>query len=302
MTAQWETLDELRATGASKDQLRAWRQARLLPRAIQKVGLGRGRGSESRYPIGTARIASRIQALLKQRRNLNYVGWELWRDGYPVVAFVQDALRGWIVGIEEQVGELRERFEAALDDQRLMDELKAPRGLGWIRLTLTPEHFPMLLHLAMDAFDGFAEGYWEPDELKAFQRLLGGIGKQLGFSAELTEELKADVRGMNESVAQTLPRMRRGVFALSRDDLIRLRAETAELEALWVARESVGEQGSERIDLARFLTLVLTEAGGISLLRLAQALAEAEGPEAVTVSFRNAIQVLSLSPEKKDGK
>jgi hypothetical protein len=160
----------------------------------------------------------------------------------------------------------------------------------------------MLLHLAMDAFDGFAEGYWEPDELKAFQRLLGGIGKQLGFSAELTEELKADVRGMNESVAQTLPRMRRGVFALSRDDLIRLRAETAELEALWVARESVGEQGSERIDLARFLTLVLTEAGGISLLRLAQALAEAEGPEAVTVSFRNAIQVLSLSPEKKDGK
>lgn len=67
----------------SSDQLRRWRLKGLLPHAKQ-VGLGRGAGSIVRYPIGTARQALEIHRLLGVKEKLDFVGWQLWMQGYGV--------------------------------------------------------------------------------------------------------------------------------------------------------------------------------------------------------------------------
>jgi len=74
---------EVARVSISPDQLRRWRQKGLLPRAKQ-VGLGRAAGSMVRYPIGTASRALEIHRLLGIKEKLDFVGWQLWMQGYDV--------------------------------------------------------------------------------------------------------------------------------------------------------------------------------------------------------------------------
>lgn len=66
----------------SKDTLAKWHRGGLIPQPIT-VSLGRGKGSESRYPIGTSALVDAIlRARMLGRRRLEDLAWELWWRGY----------------------------------------------------------------------------------------------------------------------------------------------------------------------------------------------------------------------------
>ncbi len=54
-----------------------------MPR-VNQVGRGRAAGSIIRYPSGTAALAIEIHRLLSVKKKLNFVGWQLWMQGYQV--------------------------------------------------------------------------------------------------------------------------------------------------------------------------------------------------------------------------
>ncbi|MBL0924299.1 MAG: hypothetical protein IBJ12_07515 [Sphingomonadaceae bacterium] len=89
MQEHWETWPEIQQTctlanvTVSKDQLERWRLKGLLPKVTQ-VGKGRGAGSETRYPIGTANQTVAIVELLSVKEKFNFVGWQLWLRGFTV--------------------------------------------------------------------------------------------------------------------------------------------------------------------------------------------------------------------------
>jgi hypothetical protein len=86
---RWETWLEIQRLCAlanvavSKDQLERWRLKGLLPK-VSQVGKGRGSGSETRYPIGTADQAIAIVELLAIREKFSFVGWQLWLRDFNV--------------------------------------------------------------------------------------------------------------------------------------------------------------------------------------------------------------------------
>lgn len=89
MQERWETWLEIQRLCAlanasvSKDQLERWRLKGLLPK-VSQVGKGRGAGSETHYPIGTANQAIAIVELLSVKEKLSFVGWQLWLRGFNV--------------------------------------------------------------------------------------------------------------------------------------------------------------------------------------------------------------------------
>lgn len=86
---QSETLSDLQAAFASAGvtfrpgKLERWRRDGLLP-PVEQEALGRGLGSRTRYPPGTARQAVEIERLFGIKRKLAFVGWELWWRGFEV--------------------------------------------------------------------------------------------------------------------------------------------------------------------------------------------------------------------------
>src|SRR5208282_3006868 len=67
----------------SRRQLAEWHRYGLI-RKPKQSRLGRGKGSESIYPRGTARQAMACAVLMARFTSKRRVGWELWVLGYPV--------------------------------------------------------------------------------------------------------------------------------------------------------------------------------------------------------------------------
>src|SRR2546426_7751138 len=75
---------ELRKAGfrVSADQLERWHKAGLLLRPTRRP-LGRGKGTESRYPPFVVLQAVTVALLRKRLRDLDLIGWYLWCCGFP---------------------------------------------------------------------------------------------------------------------------------------------------------------------------------------------------------------------------
>jgi hypothetical protein len=126
--SQEESVEELilRASDAgdevSKEQLRRWHRADLLPRPRQD---SRGRaGSEVFYPAGTADPLLALLALKRRYpKSLAKVGWGLWWLGFPVperlarefIVAVIERNRKFIGELVTPEGELTEKAELVLD-------------------------------------------------------------------------------------------------------------------------------------------------------------------------------------------
>ena len=65
------------------DQLERWRREGLLLRPRQ-VGHGRGKGSHSEVPQVSVAQAQAITYLYGRRRKRDWVGWQLWLNGFEV--------------------------------------------------------------------------------------------------------------------------------------------------------------------------------------------------------------------------
>lgn len=104
-----DLLAELEAHGChlTIHQLHRWRHELLLP-SPRRIGLGRGRGTRSFYPILALPQAASLALLLDQGFNLDDAGWGLWCVGYPVTEFARTLL---MRDLEEQVENLVEAWE-----------------------------------------------------------------------------------------------------------------------------------------------------------------------------------------------
>jgi hypothetical protein len=80
-------------------QLKRWRLAALLP-PIARRGLGRGVGTETRYPIAAGRWVVDLGRVLETDRNLGRAAWSLWLKGYPLTNHARTYLLGAASRIE----------------------------------------------------------------------------------------------------------------------------------------------------------------------------------------------------------
>lgn len=120
--ASYETtgqiIEALRSAGheISTQQLLDWNRRGLIPPA-QQVGLGRRKGTETRFPIGTCRQVYALVSLQQSTgRDLNHVGWLLWIYGFKV------ADEYWKNPFIEASSELFEIIKLAIDKESRKDE------------------------------------------------------------------------------------------------------------------------------------------------------------------------------------
>ena len=73
-----ELIDHAESYGfqVSKAQIARWHRHGLLPKGTREFP---GRGSRSVYPEIAMTYVVEIAALLKHNRNLDWVGWKLWK-------------------------------------------------------------------------------------------------------------------------------------------------------------------------------------------------------------------------------
>lgn len=113
-----QILDTLRSAEQeiSTQQLLDWSRQGLIPRA-QQTGLGRGQGSQTRFPIGTCK---QVYALVQIRRftgrNLDHAGWMLWIHGFEV------ADKYWKKPFADASNELFKVIQYATDKELLKDQ------------------------------------------------------------------------------------------------------------------------------------------------------------------------------------
>jgi hypothetical protein len=136
--------------------------------------LGRGKGTKTLYPTGTAAQLIALRRQLKKKRSLKEASWGLWWDGYPVseepirnlfdqqLVFVE-ALRDH-AKIQLDAGRVDEEHDlvAAFDDSgraRLSDALVA--GL---RRRTGRQDFPTFLNFAVRAAAGLPPKLTDDDD------------------------------------------------------------------------------------------------------------------------------------------
>lgn len=158
----------------------------LIPKP-QRRRLGRGRGTESIYPFGTAGQLVALELLIR-KYGLNYdrIGWLLWRDGYAVDP------QYWRGPLEEACSEYNRtvnRFsdrsegskpfltEAAIEEMENVAKSKNRlNATGFLRRTLRGELFVTFLRTTMQvAMGAFVRSnvQIDHDQDLALRRLLG---------------------------------------------------------------------------------------------------------------------------------
>lgn len=198
MQERWETWLEIQQLCAlanasvSKDQLERWRTRGLLPKVIQ-VGKGRGSGSETRYPIGTANQAIAIVELLAVKEKLSFVGWQLWMRGFDV------SDKYWKAAIDVAISELTRtsawvrlmELRSANDAETIYDRLipadfrKTPfaKGLAKIPPEMRTLAFSFLGQIAKGEFESFA-GLPNDDPAVNREAIFKLIGQPANSNAE----------------------------------------------------------------------------------------------------------------------
>src|SRR5215470_20045408 len=111
--SHWESKNYLvEVSGVTERQITRWHFEGLIPKPKQRR-LGRGRGTETVYPIGTAKQLLALVNIRSKKRRLAPIGWGLWWQGYPVdMELIRDffvsAVKKWEKGI-------RDLFDARTD-------------------------------------------------------------------------------------------------------------------------------------------------------------------------------------------
>lgn len=113
-----QIVETLRSAGheISTQQLLDWSRRELIPRA-KPAGLGRGKGSETRFPLGTCQqVYALLQIRLFTGRDLDHAGWILWIHGFEV------ADRYWKNPFIDASNELFKVTQFATDKELLKDQ------------------------------------------------------------------------------------------------------------------------------------------------------------------------------------
>jgi hypothetical protein len=171
----------------SRDQLVRWHRAGLISRPLVRH-LGRGRGTESWYPAGTAAQIVALVQLQGNHRRLADVGWLLWWDGYPVAdRVVLDRLRtvicAWtstwasLIGTDGILSKTSAQALRTADKDRL-----GSRTLRWTRQRVGPSAFASFLADLLTAVSSGGRAL-APEQV---QRIAQGLGLDTSTDEEPT--------------------------------------------------------------------------------------------------------------------
>jgi hypothetical protein len=202
MNAHWETREQLlnvaRAAGyrVSVSQLGRLYRAGLIP-APQVRALGRGRGTESRYPPGSVARLLRVMAVHADEHRLTYVAWRLWwEDGGPAPpaarALLVQLAKSWdserIRLAELLEGDQAGDPEAVAGVDRFYADAESGRVagvLGQARRNIGRERFAAVLRVLADVGTGRFTGY-DADETGDVAAL---VDRALEFDRARTDHL-----------------------------------------------------------------------------------------------------------------
>ncbi len=237
------TLDELLAVtdrlrlDVSERQLERWRKWNLLPPPTRRF-LGRGRGTESRYPTEALPRVLSITWFLQAHPGLEDVRWAQWCFGFDVTADVRrdliDRLDGWEAELREGYADFKSGLKGnpitALAFER------APRWFGSIRRRIRKQRAETLaclmvelllgrLHDAKPGERGLIRGY-ENDDLQIVLDALEAASPS-DEVARLLKGLLPIVPGVLELLSEcaSLPAIRALIQSLTDEDLCTLRDE-----------------------------------------------------------------------------
>jgi hypothetical protein len=180
--SQWESKKYLvEVSGATERQITRWHAEGIIPKPRQR-SLGRGRGTETVYPIGTAKQLLELVRIRSKNRRLSHIAWRLWWQGYIVEMglirdFLDSSVRNWGKGIGELFDarkdqlkpKARKSIKASLNTHRKSEHLRRAKnaaGEGGISGILH-----LLLQINTGRYRSNSENA-EVDRFK-FEKLLG---------------------------------------------------------------------------------------------------------------------------------
>lgn len=241
-----ETKDELLAAVAeaglsvSDAQLARWHRSGLLPRPEVR-SLGRGRGTQSLYPAGSARRVVRVAQVHAAEHRLAHAAWRLWwEDGGALSDAAREFLMKVARDLEHQRGELVALVEGdvAGDPETVarMDELhrasqddRLPQPLSEARRRVGARRFPtvtrILLEIATNRFGGFED---DPETGESDGVL---VEKSWGLERARTDRLASAGPWLDDDIAPSLTHLASLIAATT--------------------LTSLADESDERLDLAR---------------------------------------------------
>jgi hypothetical protein len=189
----WETREQLLEAASSAGyplspaQLGRLHRAGLVPAPLVRA-LGRGRGTESRFPLGSADRLVRVAEVHTKVHRLSDVAWRLWwQDGGEMPPPALDALRRVAASVDAQREELATLLqdndagtpegEAGLDKLYTDAERShLPGPLAELRRNIGREHFGSVVHGLGTAATGRAQDTaYTNEELDALLRRMFGF-------------------------------------------------------------------------------------------------------------------------------
>lgn len=125
----WETSEEiLEAANVTTRQLERWCYEGLFER--RQRSLGRGRGTETIYPLGTKRRVLRLCEILKRNIPLRDARWFLWWEGHDInMELVRDYIREVTDEFRSQAKTALKLYPKLFESNKLRFRSKFVRGV-----------------------------------------------------------------------------------------------------------------------------------------------------------------------------
>lgn len=175
-------------------QLWGWSKEGLIPKPIV-TSLGRGKGTQSRYPNGTEKQALAVCEFLRERKNMGYVRWRLWTSGFDVDVrpILREALDNWRkehASWWDEQGLTDAAFDMFTDSRRQ----RVSGFLGSVRRKIGKGRFPMFLMQVLEADIDFSGSDEETSFPTVLDAILGEVSTNLKSvnTGGLKDHLKAD--------------------------------------------------------------------------------------------------------------
>lgn len=225
----------------TRDQIRRWHKAGLIPRPVNAPGLGQAKGRLPYYPSGTDQ---QVEALLRahQRfRSLKDVAWSLWWAGYSVPEQpIRDRLCQLAARMDEALTGLVQRPSGDLTDQAwdLTDAFAVAslRGVpARVRRRVGQDRFSTVLTQLLQFATGTFRGF-EPDPVSGKHEDRTIFLQGLGLEPATTDRVGARGPWLDvETVGPVLEEMSRDFAAISFEHM----ARTVSLTGLQTARDQM---------------------------------------------------------------
>ncbi len=173
----------------TKAQRARWHRVGLLPRAIRRQGLGRGKGTISIYPAGTGKQLLALLAIHAHERRLPSVDWKLWWEGHNVStqrarAYLERIVAGYGRTLQEWVkdGVVTKSGEDLIE---CVSRMRGEKHFSRLRKRVGKKLFPRFMLQVLVVLSGAFTRWHEPDDAKIVERGLG-----LTFRARPTRAIK----------------------------------------------------------------------------------------------------------------